>query len=245
MRLFASGLLACLVLGVPVAVADDYPVPLIERPMSLNPSTFQATAAYEYAGVLSGDNSGGIGALVFAGDYTLFPKLQVGAVVDVQVSPVSGFGGFLVNGQYEFLKFAAIRADIGVAHPSHYNGSFGVGLPIRLKLTDMFALVSGRPYAYGAEDDILIAGVGTASTTVFQIPLGLLVQLTPHISIAARSGFREFSSNEFVPVGLDATIETSHVDFGVMFDFAGQIAPSDGPGFFHAQQFRLWAQLRI
>jgi hypothetical protein len=246
MRLFAPALLVCSVVAVPLAAADDYPSPLIERPMSLKPSTFQLTGAYEYQGVLSGSDSGGIGSLVFAGDYTLFPQLQVGAIVDVQVSPESGFGGILVNGQYEFLKFAAIRADVGVSHlAGNTDGSFGVGLPIRLKLTDMFALISGRPYAYGAEDDILIAGVGDGSTTVFQIPLGLLVQLTPHVSVAARSGFREFSSAEFVPIGLDATVESGHFDFGVMFDFAGQIAPDGAPGFFHTQQFRLWAQLRI
>ncbi|HEV7556091.1 MAG TPA: hypothetical protein VGO00_11575 [Kofleriaceae bacterium] len=232
-------------IGVPLAAADDYPTPLIERPMSLNPSTFQLTAAYEYLGVLSGDDSGGIGSLVFAGDYTLFPKLQVGAIAVVDVTPESRFGAALLNGQYEFLKFAAIRADIGITNGANTNGSFGVGLPIRLKLTDMFAFISGRPYAYGAEDDILIAGVGTGSATLFQIPLGLLIQLTPHISVAARSGFREVSSAEFVPVGIDATIESSRVDFGVMFDFGGQIAPSEAPGFFHTQQFRLWAQLRI
>jgi len=243
-----------LLFGARLAAADDppeYPVPLIDRPLALNKGTFQAMAALDifHLGNVPDGVSSTAESLTFGGDYTLLRDLQVGAVASVQISPSSELSLLSASGQYAFFKFAAIRVDAGVTKDSQTHGLFAAGLPIRLKLTDMVAFVSGRPYAWGVEDDILAAHVGNGTTTELHIPAGVMIELTPRISVTARTGFRTVSGGgntaSFVPLGVDAIITTNRLDFGLMLDIAGQISPDMAPGYFDLLRFRVFAQLRI
>src|ERR1041384_3849649 len=148
-------LLACTLLAVPPAAADDYSTVLIEHPLALPPQILQleTAASPTICGNAVAPAPSTTEALQFAADYGVLHHLQAGAVVDVQVSPSSDFARGLLTGQYQLLAFAAVRLDLG----AHRRGSgdldfaFGVGVPLHLKLTDTLALVSSRPYAYGAE----------------------------------------------------------------------------------------------
>ena len=243
-----SALLACTLIAAPAA-ADDVPSSIVDRSLSLEPSTMQPSigATFTHSGAAVDPAPSNFEALEFGADYGVVHHLQVGAVVDVTVSPSSEFTRGLVNGQYQFLAFAAIRLDLGAARFG--NGdlgfAFGVGLPLRLKLSEQFALISSRPYAYGADDDLFSVQTGSGTITQYRIPIGILYQLDKHVSFAGRSGFRSQDSAQFIPFGADFTVSVSRLDFGVTFDLAGQIAPDAGPGFFDLITLRAFAQLRM
>lgn len=226
-------------------VAPEYPVALIDRPLALNPSTFQLTGSFDIRHVSVGDVSANATALNISGDYSPLRHVQLGASVGIQLSPDADFGYAIATGQYEFFKFAAIRVDIGVSNASDVQAFVGAGLPIRLKLTNLVAFVSSRPYAWNFEDDIVSARLGNGSNTEFNLPLGLLFQFTPRVSATLHSGFRERDSASFVPFGIDLMLETGHIDLGAMFDVDGQFRPDDGPGYFDAFRFRLFAMIRV
>jgi hypothetical protein len=237
-----SALFAVPVIGVRLAAADDVPTSLVERPLSLEPSTMQPSFAATFNRA-NGENGE---ALVFGADYGVLHHLQIGAVVDVAVSPKSDFVRGLVNGQYQFLAFAAARVDIGAQRVGEDVGfAVGVGLPLRLKLAESLALISSRPNAYGAEDDILTLTTAGSTTTTFRIPVGILYQLDKHLSFAVRSGFASRDSAQFIPLGLDFTVSVSRLDFGATFDLPGQIAPDMAPGYFDALTLRAFAQFRL
>lgn len=242
-------LLACMLLAVPPAAADDYSTVLIDRPLTLQPQTLQLEAA----GALTHDSAAAAPApsnteaLQFAADYGILHHLQAGAVVDVQVSPSSQFERGLVSGQYQLLNFAAFRLDLGAQRVD--SGSlyfaFGVGLPLRLKLTDTLALVSSRPYAYGAEDDLFSVRAGSSTISELRLPVGVLYQVNPYLAVVGRSGIRNQGSAYYVPFGADVTVSVSRLDLGVTFDLAGQVSPDNGSGYFDLLTVRGFAQVRI
>lgn len=241
--------LACALLAVPPAAADDYSTVLIDRPLTLSPQMLQleAGASLTHFGNVAEGAPSNTEALQFAADYGILHHLQAGAVVDVRVSPSSEFERGLVSGQYQLLEFAAFRLDLGAERiGGGLNFAFGVGLPIHLKLTDAVALISSRPYAYGAEDDLFsFRADSNRSISGFQLPVGVLYQLHPSVALVARTGIRSQDSATFVPFGLDATVSVSRLDFGVTFDLAGQVSPSEGPGYFDLLTVRGFAQVRI
>jgi hypothetical protein len=239
----------CTLIVVPLAAADDYPTAFIDRPLSLDASVMQPSFGAALLHSSAGPTSSTSEALEFGADYGVRHHLQVGAVLDLQVSPSTDFARGLVSGQYQFLTFAALRLDIGAERiAGNLDFAFGAGLPLRLKLTDAIALISSRPYAYGAEDDVFSVRAGSGDTlTDLRAPLGILYQLDQHVAIVGRSGFRSLSSGitaYFVPLGADFTVTVSHLDFGVMFDLAGQVSPS-GSGYFDLVTLRAFAQLRL
>src|SRR5262249_31861371 len=91
-------LLACTLLAVPLAAADDCSTVLIDRPLTLQPQTLQLEAAGSLTHDARVDPSVNTEALQFAADYGILHHLQAGAVVDVQVSPSSQFARGLVSG---------------------------------------------------------------------------------------------------------------------------------------------------
>jgi hypothetical protein len=186
-------------------------------------------------------------ALQFAADYGILHHLQAGAVVDVQVSPSSNFARGLVTGQYQLLAFAAVRLDLGAqrVNRNDLDFAFGVGLPLHLKLTDTLALVSSRPYAYGAEDDLFSFFAGHGSISEFRLPVGILYQVNPYVALVGRTGIRNQDSAYYVPLGVDATVSVSRLDVGVTLDLAGQVSPSSGNGYFDLLTVRGFAQVRI
>jgi hypothetical protein len=241
--------LACTLLAVAPAAADDYSTVLLDRPLTLPPQTLQleAAASLTHFGDVVDPAPSNTEALQFAADYGILHHLQAGAVVDVRVSPSSEFERGLVSGQYQLLEFAAFRLDLGAERVGgNLNFAFGVGLPIHLKLTDAFALISSRPYAYGAEDDLFsFRADSNRSVSELRLPVGILYQLHPSVALVGRTGFRSQDSATFVPFGVDATVSVSRLDFGVTFDLAGQVAPSGGPGYFDLLTVRGFAQVRI
>jgi hypothetical protein len=229
------------------AMADDYSSVLIERPLTLSPQMLQleAGASLSHSGVAVAPAPSNTEALQFAVDYGILHHLQAGAVVDVQVSPSSEFARGLLSGQYQLLAFAAVRLDLGAQRVGNNTDvALGVGLPLRLKLTDGFALISSRPYAYGAEDDLFSVRAGNGTITEYRLPLGLLYQIHPNVALIARSGYRSQEGAAFVPFGFDATASVSRFDIGVTFDLAGQVSPS-GSGYFDLLTVRGFAQVRI
>lgn len=246
----ATSLAASLALGLLAApaAADDYSTVMIDRPLTLSPQMLQleAAASLSHDGAAVDPAPSNTEALQFSADYGLLHHLQVGAVVDVTVSPSSKFARGLLSGQYQLLEFAALRLDLGAQHVgSGTDFAFGVGVPLHLKLTDAFALVSSRPYAYGAEDDLFSVRAGSGdSITEYRLPVGILYQATPYLAIVGRSGFASQGSVQFVPLGADATVSVSRLDFGVTLDLAGQVSGS-GPGYVDELTVRGFAQVRI
>ncbi|HTR55584.1 MAG TPA: hypothetical protein VMJ10_33130 [Kofleriaceae bacterium] len=244
-RVRTAAVLAC-VLFAASASADGYPTAFINRPLTLDPSTPQLFGAAELARDFPASTNAE--ALELGLDYGVAHDLQVGAIVDVAVSPSTQFGRGLATGQYQLLEFAALRVDLGAQRVDNGDlyAAFGVGLPVKLKLTDKVAFVSGRPYAWGAEDDILFVRTdASSSVTDVHIPGGLLFQLDPHVAIAARSGFRAEGSAYYVPLGADAILTAGPLDIGVTVDLAGQIAPSNGSGYTDLLTVRGFVQLRL
>jgi hypothetical protein len=245
MRLYARGFafLAFSLLAVPLAAADDVPTAIVERPLSLAPHTMQPSIGIALARA-GGQNTE---LVEFGADYGLIEKLQVGAVVDIRLSPSSDFTRGLVNGQYQFVAFAALRLDLGAQRFG--NGdlgfAFGAGLPLRLKLAESVALISSRPNAYAADDDILYVQTGSGTVTRYKFPIGVLYQIDKHVSFAGRAGYAVVDDASFIPLGVDFTVSVSRLDFGATFDLPGQIAPDGAPGFFDALQLRAFAQIRM
>ena len=250
MRLVSSfAVLLASAVAVPVASADDTPTAILDRSLTLEPQTLQPNAALflTHSSAVMDPDPATFDFLEIGADYGILHHLQAGAVVDIQLSPSSEFGRALVSGQYQLLAFAAARVDLGAEHQAgNTNFVFGLGLPLRLKLTDAFALISSRPYAYGAEADLFTFRAGDGpSISEYRIPIGLLYQLNSNVALSARSGYRKVESASFVPFGLDAVVSVSRLDFGVSFDLQGQVSPSDGPGFFDVLRVRGFAQVRI
>lgn len=242
-------LLACTLLAVPPAAADDYSTVQIDRPLTLPPQMLEleAAASLTHFGNAVDPAPSNTEALQFAADYGILHHLQAGAVVDVQVSPSSQFARGLLTGQYQLLEFAAFRLDLGAQRVDNgdLDFAFGIGLPLHLKMTDNVALVSSRPYAYGAEDDLFSFRAGHGSISEFRLPVGVLYQLNPYVALVGRTGIRNQGSAYFVPLGVDATISVSRLDFGVTLDLAGQVSPSNGNGYFDLLTVRGFAQVRI
>ena len=240
---------ACLLLAASPAAADDYSTVLIDRPLTLPPQMLQleAGASLTHFGNAPAPAPSNTEALQFAADYGILHHLQAGAVVDVQVSPSSEFARGLLSGQYQLLAFAAVRLDLGAQRvdSGDLDFAFGIGVPLHLKLTDTLALVSSRPYAYGAEDDLFSVRAGHVSVAEYRLPVGILYQLHPNVALVGRTGIRSQDSATFVPFGLDATVSVSRLDLGVTFDLAGQVSPSGGPGYFDLLTVRGFAQVRI
>lgn len=237
-----------MVCAVSSAWADDYPTSMIERPLTLSPSMYQPEAAFvllhESLPMASSVN---VDMLQFGLDVGIARHLQVGAFTNIETSPQSQLFNGLGSLQYQLLEFAAVRMDLGAQRVDSGDLYFavGLGLPIKLKLTQMVAFISGRPYAYGAEDDIFQARLGGSNISEFRVPLGLLFQIGPHLSVAARSGYRHQGSAGYVPVGGDVVISYGPLDLGATVDVAGQIAPDNGSGYTDQITVRGFAQVRL
>jgi hypothetical protein len=248
---YSVAVLIALLSGSAVAIADDYPTAIIDRPLALPPSTFQPSAALAliHDSTIPAPLPSNTDAMILGLDAGVAPHLQVGAFAAIVVSPSSRFETALASGQYAFLAFAAVRVDAGVQRVdsgSRY-AAVGVGLPVRLKLNNLVALISGRPYAYGAEDDLVSLRFDslTSGISELRLPVGLLFQITPNFSFAVRSGVRRQGGASYIPIGADVTYAVSRIDVGVTLDIAGQVGPANGSGYTDLTTVRGWAQVRL
>jgi hypothetical protein len=253
MRLLVGslGFLALSLIAVRPAAANDSATAIIDRSLSLDPSTLQlaASAALVHYSNVPDPLPSNIESLEFGADFGISKDLQAGAVADIAVSPSSEFSRGLLSGQYQLLEFAAFRLDVGAQRTGpggDIDFAFGAGVPLRLKLTETLALISSRPFAFGAEDDLFSVRAGSGKTiTEYRVPLGILYQLDKHFALSGRTGYRSEDTASFVPFGADLMLTVRFVDFGVSFDLAGQIGPDGSPGYFDLLSVRGFLQIRV
>ena len=219
----------------------EYPLALIDRPLLL--PRFMSEPSAEIAMTnFSGGSSAGAVALGF--DIGLSRRYALGLLIDVPFYPNANFGEAVLNSEIRLNRFLNLRIDVGVQHPfrtstvfdnqSSWGAILGLGLPFKLKLHRMFALVSGSSDARGfgpslflasarqkvyttgylMTNDLIAVAVQTDGTVAgaFSIPVGVLFAPHPRFSLTLRSGYRlSFLSGgrapvHYVPIALDAQV---------------------------------------
>ena len=248
MRTYLALLTLCAAAGLAHA-DDDYPLELIDRPMALPDGAFQPFASFQllYFPNATSPAPKTVKATQLAFDTVVAPKVQVGAYTQIEVGPETQFLTGLASVQYKLLSFIAARVDAGVQRVDNGDiyGAVGIGLPTRFKISDKIAIISSRPYAWGAEDDLVQIRFGGSTISDFHLPLGVMFQLSPNYNFALRSGYRHQGGADYAPAGADFTASFSRLDLGVTVDLAGQVGPANGTGYFDIVTSRIWAQLRI
>jgi hypothetical protein len=198
-----------------------YPAVVIDRPLTLPPRTAQSAVGMD----LSSGNSGGVSStgetLAFGTDVGLLRRVQAGAYFALPVSPVSNFGTFLSNVQAQLGRAAKLRFDLGVTrfvaaadHSSRDFVTIALGVPLKLRVHRLLALVSGSTTALGfgptlhlprsapigfsgyhgnaVTNSALVTVVGDASGQLLtaQVPIGLLLQLHRAVAVTAGVAYR-------------------------------------------------------
>jgi hypothetical protein len=145
------------------------------------------------------------------------------------------------------------------------NLTFGFGAPLKWKLNEKLALTSGRPYAYGASDDLFfMVLLDGGKLMVITVPVGVLFQIQENVAAGAHTGFRlsslspdmgEGISQKAVPLGVEAWLTLAErFDVGLLVDLDGVVdsgVPSvpgvsvSGPGYFDRRTFTVVAQARF
>lgn len=235
--------------GAPVTYTkDNYPGSFVDRPLIL--PMMMAQPEFVVGIIHTSADTGE--ALNFAFDMGVMDKLQAGALLNFPVNPNADFGYFLVNGQYGINEMLNARLDIGASKQGDSTGfTFGIGAPIKYKLNPMIALTSGRPYAYGAGDDIIqMTIVSGAKVFLLVIPVGLLAQVHEMIAVGVRTGFRFQSvspdmgdsiTSKYVPLAFDGMVNIiKMIDVGFTFELAGNTDDYAG-----TQNISIWAQARF
>jgi hypothetical protein len=207
-----------------------YPTALIDRPMILPRWMAQVTAG---VGLTSYTPPSGLDdvtaqqtALVsFGADLGLTRRLQVGIYFDLPVYPRAQFETFIADVQIGAARWLNARIDVGVKRVDGFqnvNGDdypqlgflAGLGLPMRLKLHRMFALVSGSPSAHGFGVQPMVVRGGRAHYSYYgggfvhssdvlalwvtdvyvlgalTLPIGLQFQPIPQLLFGVRTGYR-------------------------------------------------------
>lgn len=201
----------------------DYPSSQVARPLVLPPGMFQPSVGMGITNMSSGTGE----TLSVAMDFGIVRRLQAGVLGDFPINPNASFGTVLGNLQVGLASALSLRFDLGLQRIStaierrsfsHNALIFGVGVPLKLKLSAMFALVSGSSTARGFASHPLLVGAAQVSSYggsvalsndifamafygfsdpggpievgVLTLPLGLLVQPHDRISFTARIGYR-------------------------------------------------------
>src|SRR5512134_1084333 len=219
---------------------DNYPGDFVARPLILPPWLAQPGLNF---GV---NNAPGVTGTQLAAsfDIGLMEKLQAGATIGFPLNnPDPTFGSFFANAQYGIAEFANVRLDVGAvkvapgvpamgAAGGSTGFAFGVGAPIKYRLNDMFAITSGRPYAWAVGDDIITMQFVNSQTFGFvHIPVGVLAQLHPMVAASLRVGGRFGIADAKkangdtiiqIPVGVDLLVNAlKDLDLGLSFDLPG------------------------
>lgn len=255
----------------------------VDRVMVLPKGTLQGSTEMGLAHAsTNGQGSTGF-ATSFGFEAGLGSRMQVGAAFSVPFSPKFTLGYFFVDGQYGITDFMNLRLNLGMNSSTSATGeagnvvmnddgtfSFegggssvsrafagGIGAPIRLRLNERWALISGRTNIHAVipnagqgvdTDDIFTWQLASnAGFTSLGLPVGIETAFSETWSGRFRTGVRGLMGNAsgtFIPLAFDTMVVPSrNWDLGATVALAGQV--SSGAGYFDAQNFTLWAQTRF
>jgi hypothetical protein len=218
---------AVFLLAASPAFAAPLPASWIERPLTLSRMMLQVSIEGELTNSLNDTYDQYLqgGALGLSAELGLTAHLQIGAFFVIPVSPFVDFGSLIGNAQLNVVdRILNVRVDIGATRTVQaYAGSYfhgdslvvGVGLPLRLSLSRIFAVVSGSTEArtVGApfmnvlfqSFDAVWGGMLETSSDLFTVwkptngpllamsayaPVGILVQPLSFFAVSGGSGYR-------------------------------------------------------
>jgi hypothetical protein len=224
----------------------EYPTSFVERPLVLPPMLMQPefNVGIQNASIAGQSATGE--SLNFGFDMGVIDKVQAGVLLTFPVNPNADFGSFVIGGQYNVMDFLNARVDLGAAKLGDSTGfTFGIGAPVKYKVSPMVALTSGRPYSYGFSYDIItFAFINGAKAGILTLPVGVLVQPHEMIGLQLRTGVRvgfADASGTAVPLGIDAMVNIIKIiDVGVSFDLAGST-----DDYAASKTVGIWAQARL
>lgn len=278
--LMVTGLVMALAQG---AARADEVEGWVERPLTLRPGTVQPTLLLGITNISDNNQSSSGESVSAALDVGVTPMLQLGLYASFPVNPAA-FGSVLANAQAALSDSAGLRLDLGLVRETANLGSliqgstnlftFGIGAPIKLRLSRFVALTSGRPGAAAFGQPLAVA-MGSSGVTlganpmlygddvfglvaddnghvdyVAHLPIGLLLSPHERFAIGLRTGFRAvFPSRgewtKMVPVGADAMVSLArNFDLGASFDVAG-IVDDPNESYFDYRQISVWTQARF
>ena len=208
------------------------------------------------------------------------PGAAFGTILGSAAFPVSR--SLAVRADVGFESYGINGNGTNATHINRYFG--GLGMPIKVPIGPTLAFVSGRTGAVqfghfnnigangtglyiGATDftelasDVLVVSTGdnNSSTRVgINLPVGLLVQPDPHISVSLLSGYSAVidiphSGNSaalhFIPVGLEAVLAPApRLDIGARFFVDGYVANSGAGsgslGYLDLRGLMIWMRVR-
>jgi hypothetical protein len=206
----------------------------IDRPLVLAPRMMQANLGLDVTNevVTSMDTATGE-SMNAAFDIGVAPRVQAGLALTFPINPAT-FGSAIADVQYGVSEFANLRMDAGVARIGFVGGTFGgmrniyefgFGLPIKVKLSQKVAVISGRTSAAGFGRPTALAGDGgglaaganplvageslvavafdDSGTAVIaaNAPIGVLIAPHERVAIALHSGYRYLHEGSSSSIG--------------------------------------------
>jgi hypothetical protein len=207
------------------AVAQKLPAALIDRPLTLPAGATEFNVLFNDSSWSQGGGSVSGQAGAASIEYGFTSAVQGGVTVALPVSPGFSFGTVVGTGVFTASPTTALRIDAGaesVGSSSIGNGKYtllfgGFGVPLKFRLDDRFAFVSGSAAAFrfahftnlGANGAALYEGTSTfdfagadlfsvvhsttsgVNGTVIQInaPIGVLLQIVEPLSVTLSTGY--------------------------------------------------------
>lgn len=262
--LFALALLAA---PTPAWQGVKFPLPAIDRPLLLPDNTVELTLAGDLSAQqgLGGGESAALGVELGLGEGQAGLAVAIPAHPGLGFGSVAGSVAYAIARQAALRLDLAFDRSPGNGFRADANFySAGAGVPFELRMGPWLALVGGRLGAvsfahfvnfdaggagqyfgtsslYGSSDLVVFVKEEDAgSQLALNLPLGLLVQVAPSVSIVLRSGYEAIittgggnGARHFIPLGLDATFSpTPMLDFAATVLLPGEIADS-GTAFGH------------
>jgi hypothetical protein len=220
---------------------------VIDRPLVL-PAGMNEFGVQGDVTILSTGNVSPSGFAGSAGFEMGFGKAQVGLALGLPVVPGFNFGSIYGSAAAMLERQVAIRVDagydrdvVGVGVRTAASGiiSFGLGIPLEMRLGKNVSFVSGRVGAmnftpflnFGQNGGTIYLGraMPFASADLFSIthnldassvisvnlPAGLLVQVSDPLAVVFRSGYQALiasdgsGSEHYIPLGIDAVLSPS------------------------------------
>jgi len=260
-----------------------YPNSYVLRPLMLPEGMAQADSSLaisNYRTLTATTNTGTNMNLGF--DMGLVPRLQTGLLLSLPLTPDGGFGMLVGNAQYALAPFANLRFDVGASRLSQQMAAmgnttrtesttgfvWGVGLPMKWRLSDSVAVTTGRSTAsaFGVaskvngylttSDDIITMSSGSftdmngnsfsSTMWTFGLPVGMLAQVHDRIGLGLRTGFRLLrgdgvADDTAIPMAFDLMTRVARpLDLGFTFELPGWTSDYGA-----IKNVNLWAQARF
>ena len=235
------------------AGAGEWSESWIDRPLVLAPRMVQANLGVDVTNAAIGSGNATGESMSAAFDIGIVPRVQAGIALTFPVNPAA-FGSALADVQFGLSDQANLRFDAGVARGGFTGGplesmaniyEFGLGVPIKVKLAQGVAFISGRTSAAGFARPLALAGDGGGlafgaspffmSESLFAVgindngvasytanaPVGLLIAPHERVAIALHTGYRYAHSGSQSGSGRDLNF----VPFGgdLMFNLPSHV----------------------